>query len=316
MIDWDDLRFVLAVARTGSALRAARALGVNQTTVMRRVAHIEAAVGADLFERKQSGYHLTPLGRRVAQSAARLEDEVKALESVIGAEQRALAGCVRVTTSEMLANITITPWLLTFRREHPGILVELIADDRQLDLARGEADLALRGSVRRQDQPQGAGIVARRLSPAAWTIYCSRGYAEEHGRPGSLEAIDGHAIVAVDGPLANLPGPRLLAQVAPNSRISARSNSLTNLVLALKAGLGLATLPCIAGDTVPELVRCLPPVPELEGALWLIVREEVRSTPHVRAFADALAAHIKGLRPVLAGEKPDHGVRDRAAGPP
>jgi DNA-binding transcriptional LysR family regulator len=140
--------------------------------------------------------------------------------------------------------------------------------------------------------------------------------ATPNGRPGCLEAIDGHAIVAVDGPLANLPGPRLLAQVAPNSRISARSNSLTNLVLALKAGLGLATLPCIAGDTVPELVRCLPPVPELEGALWLIVREEVRSTPHVRAFADALAAHIKGLRPVLAGEKPDHGVQDRAAGPP
>ena len=92
MLDWDDLRFVLAVARTGSALRAARGLGVNQTTVMRRMARIEEAAGADVFERKQSGYHLTALGQRIAATAARVEDEVKALESAIDAEQRMLSG--------------------------------------------------------------------------------------------------------------------------------------------------------------------------------------------------------------------------------
>jgi DNA-binding transcriptional LysR family regulator len=315
MIDWDDLRFVLAVARSGSALRAARALGVNQTTVMRRMERIEAAVGADLFERRQTGYQLTPAGRRIAQGAARIEDEVKALESAAGAERRALSGCVRVTTSEMLANLLIAPWLLTFRREHPGILVELVTDDRLFDLARGEADVALRGSVRKQELPQGAGIVVRRLSRAAWSVYCSRSYADEHGVPTTIEALDGHAIVAVDGPMADLPGPRWLASVARNSRTSARCNSLTNLVVTLKAGLGVATLPCIAGDAVPELVRCLPPVPELEGALWLIVRAEVKSAAHVRAFADSLAAHIKGLRAQLAAEVVDPGAHDRPARP-
>jgi DNA-binding transcriptional LysR family regulator len=311
MIDWDDLRFVLAVARAGSALRAARALGVNQTTVMRRMEHIEAAVGAELFERRQTGYHLTPLGRRIAAGAARIEDEVMALESAVGAERRALSGCVRVTTSEMLANLLITPWLLTFRREHPGILIELVTDDRLYDLARGEADVALRGSVRKQEVPQGAGIVVRKLSRAAWSVYCSRSYADEHGVPTTIEALDGHAIVAVDGPMADLPGPRWLASVAQNSRTSARCNSLTNLVATLKAGLGVATLPCIAGDAVPELVRCLPPVPELEGALWLIVRAEVKSATHVRAFADSLAAHIKGLRARLTAEVVDLEAADR-----
>jgi DNA-binding transcriptional LysR family regulator len=299
MLDWDDLRFALAVARAGSALGAARTLKVNQTTVMRRIAHIEAAVGADLFERKRSGYHLTLLGQRIAATAARLEDEVKALESMIGAEQRALSGCVRVTASELMANLLVTGLLREFRKLHPGILVELIADDRRLDLARGEADVALRSSSR----PEGAGIVARRLPDGAWSVYCSRSYADEHGIPTTIDALDGHAIVAAEGGIANLPGPRFLARVAPNSRTSARSNSLTNLMLALKGGLGIATLPCIAGDADPDLVRCLPPITELDYELWLIVREDVRSAPHVRTFAEFLATHVHGMRAKLTGEQ-------------
>jgi DNA-binding transcriptional LysR family regulator len=303
MIDWGDLRFVLAVARSGSALQAAHALGVNQTTVTRRMAELEAAVGAELFERKRSGYYLTPLGQRVAAVAARIEDEVKALEDAIGAERRAVLGSVRVTTPEILANILVTPWLRTFRKQHPGILVELITDDRRLDIARGEADVALRGTVG-QDRPQGAGIVVRRLSRALWSVYCSRSYADEHGLPATVETLDGHAIVGLDGALADLPGPRWLVRNAPSSKISARSNSLTNLVSTLKAGLGIAMLPCVAGDADSDLVRCLPPIVEVGGDLWLIVREEIKSVPHVRAVADSLAAHIHGMRARLAGEQP------------
>jgi len=304
MIVWGDLRFVLAIARSGSALRAAQTLGVNQTTVTRRMADLEAQVGAELFERKQSGYHLTPLGQKIAAAAARIEEEVKALESAIGADQRLLAGSVRVTTPEMLANILITPWLRTFRKENPGILVELMAQDRRLDIARGEADVALRAAIRQAEPLQGAGIVARNLSRVGWSVYCSRAYAEENGKPGTLDTLDGHAVVALDGSMDHLPGPRLLARLTPHSRISARSNSLTNLVMTLKAGLGIAMLPCLAGDADPDLVRCLPPIPELEGDLLLVVREEIRSSPHVRAFTESLATHIKGYRAQLAGDSP------------
>lgn len=303
MIDWGDLRFVLAIARSGSALGAARTLGVNQTTVARRMAELEAAVGANLCERKQSGYHLTPLGQKLAAAAGRIEVEVKALENTIGADQRASSDCVRITTPEMLANILITPWLRTFRRENPGIMVELLADDRRLDIARGEADVALRAAIRQEGPLQGAGIVLRNLSRVGWSVYCSRAYAEENGMPATLEALDGHAVVAIDGSMDHLPGPRLLASLTPNSRISARSNSLTNVVTTLKAGLGIAALPCLAGDADPDLVRCLPPIPELEGDLLLVVREEIRSSAHVRAFTESLAAHIKGYRTQLAGDE-------------
>jgi DNA-binding transcriptional LysR family regulator len=298
MIEWSDLRYVLAIAREGSALRAARALGVNQTTVMRRMAQLEDTVGSILFERKQSGYQLTPLGERIAAVATRVEDEVNALESFIDAEQRTLSGRVRLTTSEALATQLIAPLLSDFGKQHPGILVELFADDRRFDLARGDADIALRTGSR----PDGAGIVARRLPNVAWSVYCSRSYAQEHEAPNSVEALDGHPILSMHGALADRPASLFLIRAAPNSKVSARSNSLGNLVSALKAGLGIAMLPCLIGDADAELLRCLPPVEDLDSEMWLIVREEVRSARHVRAFADFLAAQIQSRRGQLAGE--------------
>ncbi len=298
MIDWSDLRFVLAVARAGSALRAAHALGVNQTTVTRRITQLEAAVGGTLFERRQSGYHATPLGARMTAVAERIEDEVIALESAISAEQRQLSGRVRLTTSEALASQLVAPLLPDFRKQHSGILVELFADDRRFDLARGDADIALRTGSR----PDGAGIVARRLPNVAWSVYCSRSYANEHGAPDSIEALNGHPILGMHGALAERPPALFLTRAAPGSKVSARSNSLGNLVSALKGGLGIAMLPCLIGDVDAELLRCLPPVEEVESEMWLIVREEVRSERHVRAFADYLAAQIQAMRGQLAGE--------------
>lgn len=297
MIDWGDLRFVLAVVRAGAALPAAKALGVNQTTVMRRITQLEEALGTELFERKQSGYAPTPLALRIAETAERIENEIAKLERDMQTEQRVLAGVVRVTTSEALANRLISPCLQAFYKQHPAVRIELIADDRRFDVASGEADVALRAGSR----PQGAGIVARRLPDGGWTVYCGKAYATEHGFPKSPEEIDGHAIIGMDGPMAGLPGPIWLRKWAPNAVIRFRSNSLTNLVSNLRAGLGLGTLPCFVGDAEPDLVRCMPPVPELVSEIWLIVREDLKAVPHVRAFADFLVAHVHSIRAELAG---------------
>jgi DNA-binding transcriptional LysR family regulator len=300
MLDWDDLRFVLEVSRTGSALRAARALNVNQTTVTRRIAHIESVVGADLFEARQSGYLPTPLGRLVAESAERVEAEVLALRSAIDARQRMLSGSVRFTSSEVYANYIVAPFLRNFRQQYPGVTVELVTADRRLNIARGEADVALRGSSR----PEGTGIVAQRLPDAGWTAYCSRAYAEEHGIPASADAFAGHFVALVEGPMAGLAPFCWLAQVAKDATVNTRSNSLTNVLSAIKAGLSISMLPCFVGDVDPDLVRCLPPVAELDGEVWLIVREDVKQTPHVRAFVDCLAAHMNAHRGPHSGRMP------------
>jgi DNA-binding transcriptional LysR family regulator len=296
-MDWDDLRFVLAVRRAGSALAAAQALGVNQSTVMRRIDHIEETLGIALFERKQSGYRATAQGIAVAETAACVEAAIGDLRRAIAAEQRTLAGTVRFTTSETLANHVVTPFLPLFQKTHPNVRIELFADDRRLDLARGEADVALRAGSR----PDGARIVMRRMPDAAWSVYCSKAYADEHGAPASRADIVRHAILGMEGQMATLPGPRWIAEAAPNAEIRFRSNSLVNLVSNLRAGLGVASLPCFVGDAEPELVRCFPPPPELNSEMWLIVREDLRSVPHIRAFADFLAAYLLSIRARMAG---------------
>jgi DNA-binding transcriptional LysR family regulator len=289
VMKWNDLLFVLAILRTGSALRAAEVLGVNQATVLRRLDAIEAAAGTQLFERRRSGLRPTELGRLVAEAAARMEQEAQALESTLAARRRTLAGSVRLTTSFGLADRLVIPGMRPFQALYPSIMVELLIADERLDIARGEADVALRAGP----GPEGAGIVARRLPDAYWTVYCSHTYAVERGVPENRAAIRGHEIVGLDGQMGRLPAWLWLAASAPDTVIRFRSNSLVNLVSNLKAGLGLGVLPTLTGDAEPELVRCFPPPPELYSELWLIVREEIKALPHVRALTDFLTSYIR-----------------------
>lgn len=288
-MQWDDLRYVLAIARTGSALRAARALGVDQTTVLRKLDALETRLGVALFERRKSGQIPTSAGKLVAAAAERMEKEARALENELATRRRMLTGVVRLTTSDGLAARFVTPGMRAFHALYPGVTVELIATDERLDVAAGEADVALRAS----SHPEGANIVARRLPDIPWTIYCGRRYAAERGVPRCRQEIAGHDIVGFEGRLTQLPGWRWLADAAPGAVIRFRSNSFVSMVQNLKAGLGLGPLPAIIGDAEPELLRCFPPPPELQDEMWLIVREDLRSQPQVRALTDFLAGYVR-----------------------
>lgn len=297
MRDWDDLRHFLAVARAGSTLGAARSLGVNQTTCSRRVAALEAAIGTRLFERRQAGYRLTEAGTRLLAHAERVEHEVRALEAALEAERRMLSGRLRATTNESIANAVLTPFLARFREAYPRIRVAVTISDRALELARGEADVALRAGR----QPEAVGVAVRRICHLPWTIYCARDYATRHGAPTSRADIAGHAVIGGEGNVAEIAGVRWLEEAAPGVEVVSRSGSLTNMTAAAIAGLGLAALPCMIGDREPALQRCFPPVPGIGGDLWLVVREEAREVPHVRAFLDSLAAHLSAVRSMLEG---------------
>lgn len=288
-MNWDDLRYVLAVSRTGSALRAARLLGVNQTTVLRKLDVLEAAIGAPLFERSRAGQIPTAAGQLATEAAARMEDEARGLASALAAQRRSLVGSVRLTTSEILASRLVTPCLRTFQTLNPEVSVELVATDERLDIARGDADVALRAGSR----PEGAGVVARRMPDHPWAIYCSRSYVDERGLPGSRAEIAGHDIVGMEGQMAQVAGWLWLAESAPDTVIRFRSNSLVTLVSNLKAGLGLGALPVFVGDQEPELVACFLPPPDLKAEMWLIVRDDLKAQPHVRAFTTFLANYIR-----------------------
>lgn len=288
-MDWDDLRYVLAVAREGSALRASRVLRVNQTTVLRRLDALERELGEALFERGRSGQTLTPLGCAAREAAERMEAEAQGFQNALAAHRRSLSGSVRLTTSESLANRFVTPCLRAFQARYPDVSIELIASDRRMDIARGDADVALRAGSR----PEGAGIVARRLPDNEWSIYCSRSYAEERGPPRDRTDLQTHEVIGAEGALAALPGQLWLMEAAPEALVRFRSNSMVSLVANLKAGLGVGALPTIIGDAEPDLYRCFPPLPGVTSEMWLIVQERLKGRPHIRAFTDFLAGYIR-----------------------
>jgi DNA-binding transcriptional LysR family regulator len=300
MYDWNDVRVFLAVARGGSTLAASRMLSVNQTTVARRVSALEEALGFALFDRLQSGYRLTEVGELIRANAERLESEAEALARVVAQHGRNLSGSIRVTTNESLANALLTPCLGEFADLYPDIQIQVFVDDRHLDITGGEADVAIRAGSR----PTNPDLIVRKLCAAAWAFYCGTRYAERRGVPASMEDLDGHLLLGGDGVLANAPAMKWMEASTPNSTIVNRSNSLTNLIVAIRAGLGVGPLPCMEGDCAPDLVRCFAPPPQFESEVMLVTRSELRDVPRVRAFIDFISARTAQLRPLLEGRLP------------
>jgi DNA-binding transcriptional LysR family regulator len=299
MFDWNDLRHFLAVARGGTTLAAARALGTSQSTVVRRIAALEERIGTPLFERHRTGYTPTEAGREILPMVERVDAQAQAVADGIAAHCRHLAGHIRVTAAESVANILLAPAVCAFYESHPGVQIQLLIDDRYLDLERGEADIAIRATTK-----QGLDdctLPATLLSESPWSIYCSRSYAERAGLPTSLDQLAGHAIVVGEGAIADFPALRLI-ETAAQARVAWRSSSLTNLHAAVVAGVGVSALPGLLGSSDPSLVRCFGAGDRGKAEIWLIAREEIRQLPHVRAFIAALTGYFREHRATIRGE--------------
>src|SRR6476619_3420282 len=180
MLDWNDLRYFLAVAREGSTLAAGRALRVSQTTVARRIAALEQALGFPLFEKRQAGYALTPTGHELIARAEQAERALNAFSDDAAARSRDLSGTVKITTEEVYALTLLAPLLTELHQLHPEIMIDLDTSQIVRDLGAGEADISLR-SVKTGNQA--AGLVGRQLCVDEWALYCSRSYAARHGVP-------------------------------------------------------------------------------------------------------------------------------------
>ncbi|HEX4711088.1 LysR family transcriptional regulator [Phenylobacterium sp.] len=289
MFDWNDLKAFLAVARGGSTLAAAKLLGVNQTTVARRIESLEGALALKLFERGQSGSRLTEAGRDLQAEAEKVERVANAFESRAQAHQRGLAGAIRVTCIEMMANMTLTPAIAEFRQRYPEVHVDLIISDQQLDIEAGEADLAIRSGTALQI----SNLVARKLGDYTFCLYCSRDYAARKGLPASPAALADHDLIGGDAGLERMPGIIWMLEQAPGRPPASRSNSLTNMVHAVAAGLGVAPLPCIIADADANLLRCSEPIEAAMASAWIVTRRELKDTPRVRAFIDFLVPFIQ-----------------------
>lgn len=294
MFDWNDLKYLLAVARRGSTLAAARALKVNQSTVQRRLSELEARLGLRLAERLPSGYRLTPAGAAVLPAAEAVAEAVETFER--GARDAAHAGILRLSCPEPIAiRLARSGFVDRFHARHPELRVEFVLSDRYVDLAKGEADVAFRSGDTEGD------LVGRKLADSIWSVYASRDYLARHDPPASVEDLRHHPLIAFDESLARHRLSVWLHDVAPNPRYAAKSDSVLGLVSAVKSGVGIAALPIALGDAEPDLVRVLPPVLALTRAWRLLAHPDVRHLHRVEAFFDFVGEEAANLQPVLSG---------------
>jgi DNA-binding transcriptional LysR family regulator len=290
--DWQNVRFFLEVHRQGSLSEAARRLGVDHTTVARRIAALESSLGVRLFDRSARGYDRTRAADELLPLAERVEQSVNAIERRVESEDVEHVGVVRITSTDHIVAFFLVPALPRLAERHPGIVVEAVADNRELSLSRREADLALR-----LGRPRDAGLVGRKIADVAYAFYGVRG-----GRRRS-PTVDFAAdrFAGYEESLAHVPLERWLAKVAPDRQVTFRTNTLNSLQAAARAGLGLALLPRFVADEDPGLrvVPCAEPVPSLE--LFLLVHAELRRSPRVRAVLDFVVECADAHRRRFAG---------------
>lgn len=286
MLDWNDLRFFLAIARDRTHTAAAQSLRVSQPTVSRRLAALERAFGAKLFLRAPDGYALTAAGRRLHDAVEPLAAQLDRVERGGVDEASRAVGTVRVAVTEMTAVQLVDEALGPLLAAHPGLTVDLLAANLTADLARGEADLAVR-LVR----PDTADLVRRRLGAMRYGLFGARAYVAQ--APPLAEGLEGHRVIKPLRSMARGPEAAWLEQHATRATAAVCVDSPHVAVRAAAAGLGLAVLSGSLALNAPELVcvRSLGEIPARE--VWLVYHRDLRGVARVRCVADAIDAHLR-----------------------
>jgi DNA-binding transcriptional LysR family regulator len=289
-----DLPLILALSRAKTLAGAAERLGVDLSTVFRRLNALEKRLRVRLFDRSPRGYQLTPAGERAAAGAERVETELLALDRDISGRDQQLSGVLRVTASETLSHAVLPRLFAQFHAAHPRIQLVLSIDNRVLDLGRREADVALR--VRRPTDPA---LFGRRLTGIAWAIYGGL----QHGnlrREGGAFNFSRHSVIGWEEPARIVAGDWIAANV-PSDRIFYRSNSLVNQLMAVRAGIGIALLPCYLADPDQGLRRISGVLADLASELWIVAHQDLKNTARIRAFLSVIGDAIVAARRAFEG---------------
>jgi DNA-binding transcriptional LysR family regulator len=283
-MEWDDLKHFLAVARLGTLTRAAHALQTTPATVARRVANLETSWNSQLFTRKYTGYTLTEAGKALLARTEEVEGAISAMRREALRSAAHAAGQVRVTTTEDIATLVLSPRLVEFARRFPQVQLEILATREVVSLARGDADIALR-TVR----PARGGLVIRQAGVWNLGLYAAKGYAQAHNlRPG-VSDLSGVDIITWTKEHAHLRGGPWLAEHARNANVAFTANARRVHYAACKAGMGVAILPSLLADADDELIRLLPAERVISARLWLLAHRDVVRVPRVRAVMNFLA---------------------------
>ena len=292
---WDDFRLVKTIAEAKGLAGAAERLGINHSTVFRRLGALEDGLKVKLFERHRAGYALSPAGEEMAALAERMEEDVASFARKLAGQVVTPAGELRVTTNDTLLLHLLTPLFARFRARCPDIRLDVVLSNQALNLSKRDADVAIRAT----DNPPET-LVGRRVATIAWALY---GRAADFPQPEAFDLVSlyDRTWVALGDNLAALKAARFVRERVGPERIVYRVNTVLGLTEAVEAGIGVGPLPCFIADARPALVRLAPPNPDFSTGLWLLTHPDLRHSARVRAFLDFMAAEVARLRPAIEG---------------
>lgn len=279
-LDWSDVPYILSVCEAGSLAGAARMMGVNHSTVYRRVEGVEDRLGVRLFDRQSHGYVMTPAGEMFYQRAIVLCDGMNSIEMTLAGQDLRLEGDLTVTTTDSLL-YHLGPVFLSFQREHPDVELRLLSDARSLDLMQRDADIAIRPT---RNPPEH--WVGRKLQPVASAIYAAKDYLHQ-----KLPANE-QRWVTLDDDLYRSPMSQMTRARMPKDAPVTVVNTVMGVFDMVRSGLGIGALPCYLGEAHGELARVHEPDDEFTWDLWLLAHPDVRRSARVHAFFDYASSAI------------------------
>lgn len=291
-VNWDDLRFVLALHRHGSVGAAARALKVDPSTIGRRIAALESVLGAQLVVRQPDGMKLTDEGREAALAAEAVDARLGELASKVGGVTEQPRGHVRVSATDGFATL-LYGGLAALREDYPEIIVDLLISSAAVDLARGEADIAIRAFRETRGD-----LVARKVADIGWSLYASPAYLAR--KPLAADPLDlrGHDIIGFAEVAARTPGARWLDEHASGAAVALRATSTTAAMNAARAGMGVAVVPCFTADASVERIA---PKVIATSEVFIVTTADAKATARVRIVCNALANLFTKEKAMLGG---------------
>ena len=292
-INWDDYQYFLKVALLGSLNGAAEALGVNHSTVFRRINALEDKMDVRLFERLKTGYILTEAGEEILDQVQHIEDRMHAIDRKLLGKDIRLSGIIKISTTDTLGYYWIPRYIRQFKEEYPNIVIDVDIKTRFTNLSRREADILIPTVNEQPDY-----MVGRRLAPIIIGLYATKGYVDRNGKPQKVDDLSSHRMLLPNEALAGLPLVKWLQKFIPPGAIVASSDKLTGLYKIAQQGLGIAPLPHYVGDSDPDFVKVMDVPPRFHRDIWILTHPDLRHTARISAFMKFMykATRVAGNR--------------------
>jgi len=286
-MNWDDLRFFLALSREGSVSGAGKALGVNHTTVARRIGALEAQIGTRLFDHTADGYEMTQAAENMYAHALRIEETTQAIDRDVFGQDAELKGQLKLTIAHDVASQLLIPQIAKFRSAYPCIDLDILTTAGLVDLAAREADIAVRLTAKPPDY-----LVGREILPLRHGVY---------GAPQYLKSLDGPADVILFR--GNTEMPPWVTENFPDARVVLQIDDVGTMATAVRNGLGIARMPCFIGDSDTDVRRIDLALTPSDWGIWVLSHVDLRSTARVRVCREFLFDIIQQQRALVLGER-------------